>query len=304
MEGYFWRLTDRAGGRVIIALCGINRAADGTWANVALAGHPGDVLAEAIVPEASADPDGLGVGAGDALGAGPAGLRVDLGPGARLDVAIHDPVGWPRRAFGGLGPAHAVPALSQYWHPHVLGGRVTGTAVLGGETLDLAGWDVYAEKNWGRGGFPRRWWWGQAQGFARRDVCVAFAGGEVAVAPGVPALTATALVVRVGADVVRLGQPLATPVRADVVPGAWRLAGRGPRWSVAVRAHAGAADTARALPVPLPAARRTVPGAHQHLAGTLEVVVRRRGRVAFAGTSTLAGLERGDLSTHPEGRTR
>jgi hypothetical protein len=50
------------------------------------------------------------------------------------------------------------------------------------------------------------------------------------------------------------------------------------------------------LPVPLPGQRRNVPAAHQHLAGRLEVAVRRRGRLVYAGTSALAGLERGDLA--------
>ena len=27
------------------------------------------------------------------------------------------------------------------------------------------------------------WWWGQAQGFAEQDACVAFAGGEVSTGP-------------------------------------------------------------------------------------------------------------------------
>ena len=89
---------------------------------------------------------------------------------------------WPRRPFGGSGLAHVIPGLGQYWHPHVLGGRATGRAVLGDEVVDLDGADVYAEKNWGRG-FPERWWWGQAHGFERPDVCLAFAGGDVALGP-------------------------------------------------------------------------------------------------------------------------
>ena len=36
---------------------------------------------------------------------------------------------------------------------------------------------AYAEKNWG-GGFPDRWWWGQAHDFGD-DVSVAFACGPV-----------------------------------------------------------------------------------------------------------------------------
>jgi hypothetical protein len=65
-------------------------------------------------------------------------------------------------------------------------------------------------------------------------------------------------------------------------------------WQVEVTATA--ADGAEhVLPVPLPEQRRNVGAARQHLAGRLEVEVRRRGRLVYAGASALAGLERGDL---------
>ena len=76
----------------------------------------------------------------------------------------------------------------------------------------------------------------------------------------------------------------------------WALAGRGPRWSVEVEGGAPLA-AAHILPVPLPAERRSTPGALEHLAATLRLVVRRRGRVVFAGTSALAGLEHGGLES-------
>jgi hypothetical protein len=296
MEGYFWRFTDAGSGRVIVALCGVNRAGDGPWATVVLAAHPGGVLHEAAVEPAFADPDALGASAGRdgaTFSASRRALAVDLGPDARLEATLHDLHGWPHRAFGGLGVAHAIPGLSQYWHPYVLGGRAAGRAVLGGEELDLAGFEVYAEKNWGRAGFPAWWWWGQAYGFARPDVCVAFAGGEVRLGP--VRLTATALVVRLGATVVRLSHPVLTPVRADVGLEHWHLDGRGNGWEIEVRASA-PQDAAHVLPVPLPTQRRNVPGAREHLAGRLELRVRRRGREVFAGTSALAGLEHGSLA--------
>jgi hypothetical protein len=297
MEGYFWRFTHAATGRVVVALCGVNRAAGGHWATVALAGHPNHFLRQAAVMEASADPDRLGAVAAGAFSGGPRHVRVDLGGDARLDVTLHDLRGWTRRPFGGVGPAHAIPGLSQYWHPHVLGGRVEGRAVLGDDVLDLAGFDVYAEKNWGRGGFPDRWWWGQAQGFDRPDVCVAFAGGDVAFAPVHPVrLTASAIVVALGDELIRLGQPLLSPARADVAPGRWHLRARGPVWQVEVTATA-PAGAEHVLPVPLPEQRRNVPAARQHLAGRLEVELRRRGRLVYAGASALAGLERGDLAS-------
>jgi hypothetical protein len=294
MEGYYWRLTDARSGRVVVALCGVNRAGDGgRWATVALAAHPGGFLRRRAVPEAGADARRLGAWAGDGTFHGDErGVRVDLGADARLDVRLADVTGWPRRPFGGLGPAHAVPGLGQYWHPHVLGGRVEGRALLGGEELDLGGAQVYAEKNWGRGGFPSRWWWGQAQAFEREDACVSFAGGDVTLGP--VSTTATAIVVRLGDDVVRLGDPLLSPVRAEIGRESWWLLGRGPRWSVELEGDT-RGSRVHELPVPLPAERRNVAAAHQHLAARLRVVVRRRGRVVFAGDSALAGLEHGSL---------
>src|SRR5690625_6130753 len=54
-----------------------------------------------------------------------------------------------------------VPSLNQYWHPWLLGGKASGTAILGETTWEFRNADVYAEKNWGREGFPDSWWWGQ-----------------------------------------------------------------------------------------------------------------------------------------------
>ena len=293
MEGYFWRLTDAASGRVVVALCGVSRAADGVWANVALASHPHGFARNVDVERAGADPQRLGVWAGDGVfSAGRDHLRVDLGRDARLDVRLETEQGFTRRPFGGCGPAHALPGLGQYWHPHVLGGRATGQATLGEEVVELDGADVYAEKNWGRGGFPGRWWWGQAQGFARRDVCVSFAGGPVELGPA--SFSATALVVRLGSTVIRLGNPLLAPVRADVDERRWALRARGLVWSVELEGSAVPGD-AHVLEVPLPAERRSVPGALEHLGARLRMVVRRRGRVVFAGESALAGLELGGL---------
>jgi hypothetical protein len=294
MEGYFWRFSDPRSGRVVVALCGVNRTEDASWATVALAGHPGGFMRSADVRPAEANLTRLGVWAGDrAFRADVDRVRVDLGPDARLDVRICDPRPWPRRAFGGLGAAQAVPGLGQYWHPHLLGGRASGTAIIGDTQLDLEGFHVYAEKNWGAGGFPGRWWWGQAHGFQRPEACVAFAGGDVRVGP--LTLQATALVVRFGDAVVRLGQPLSSPVTAETGEGRWQLRGRNARWSVAVDATAAPGD-AHVLPVPLPEVGYSVPAARENLAGVLRVTVRRRGRVVFADESRLAGLEYGGVA--------
>src|SRR4051812_3258517 len=76
MEGYFWRFTDAAAGRVVVALCGVSRARGGPWATVALAGHPGGFLRHAETSTASADLQRLGVRAGDAFVAAPGRVRV------------------------------------------------------------------------------------------------------------------------------------------------------------------------------------------------------------------------------------
>ena len=276
MEGYYWRIVDLARGRVVMVLCGVCAGPQGRWAAVALARHPERLLRTAIVPQASADGRGLGVSAGAVLVGDDERLRVDLGDGARLDVRFADRVGWPHRAFGALGPAHVVPGLAQYWHPHLLGARVEGSG--------LEGALGYAEKNWGPA-FAPHWWWGHA--FFAPDVSAAFAGGPLrllghAVAP-------TAVVVRLGARVLRLAPPLAH-VRA--VGGGWHVQARSPRWMVELEGEA-APHELYALPVPVPGVRSTEPRSRQALAGRLTLAVRRGRRTVFTGESLLAGLERG-----------
>lgn len=308
MEGYFWRFTQPDEGRVIIALIGVNRAADGSWSTLGLASYD---LAGSTRPGGSslvtvAHPEGEAGGtrrnrpgprlharAGSAFVGDDDRLVVDLGPEARLDLTIHEPVHWPRAAFGGSGPFHAVPALNQYWHPWLLGGRAEGVAVVGGERWEIRGAQAYGEKNWGREGFPESWWWGQAQGFAEPGACVAFAGGQVTAGP--LRTEVTALVVRLpDGQVVRLGNPGTSPVRARVSDDRWSLRGRSLRWEIEVEGRA-PLEQAHVLPVPLPSERRNTAGALEHLAGTMEVRVRRRGRTVWEGASSLAALEHGGL---------
>src|SRR4051812_38394465 len=298
MEGYFWRITHASAGVVVVVLAAVNRDAEGgTWGMTALAVHPGGFVRSATADRVRAARRGIGLhfedGAGRAVLAADDGrLRVDLGADAAVEVAFEDRVGWPaRRAFGGIGPAQALPGLSQYWHPHLLGARVRGAARAGAAELDLDGATAYAEKNWGAGGHPPAWWWGQAHGFEREDACVAFAGGRAALGPlRLPA--ATAVVVALGGEVLRLVSPL-VPLRVDVDDRGWRLRGRTARHRVEVEGHAGGTEP-HVLPVPVPAER----GRHEeqsamHLAGTLHVRVRRGARTVFEGASALAGLERG-----------
>jgi hypothetical protein len=293
MEGWFWRFTQPGSGAVVVVLAGVNRAADGrAWGTVGLAAHPGGFSRAALVETASVD-DGGTIAIGGALAADRRCVRLDLGADARLEVELAAPVAWPRRAFGGLGAAHAVPGLSQYWHPWLLHARVRGFAIAGGVRIDLDGAVAYAEKNWSNGGFPEAWWWGQAHGFeGDEDACVAFAGGRAGIGP--LRMVATALVVRAGGEMVRLVRPL-QPLRVAVDGSGWRFAGRTPGGvSVEVEAHANGTAPHR-LPIPLPAERRhREDAATQHLAGELRVRLRRRGRTVFEGTSRLAGLERGN----------
>ncbi len=294
LEGYFWRFSHAESGRVVVALCGVCREPGaGSWATVAIAGHPGGFQAEADVPVAGADTDRLSVWAGlsgAVFRADADRVSVKLGADARLEVRLGARSEWARPFLGGVGAAHLVPGLGQYWHPYLFDAEVSGVAVLGEETVSLDGWAVYAERNWGGGGFPPRWWWGQSQGFERRDVCVAFAGGDVAVGPG--QMQASSVVVALGERVLRLGNPLLAPVHVEADGARWRLHGRGPRWSVELEGEAVLQDAHR-LPVPLPSERRSVPGALEHLAARVRLVVRRRGRVAYVGESALGGLEIG-----------
>lgn len=293
MEGYFWRFTQPESGRVVIALCGINRAPDGNWATLGLAAHPGGFLRTEVHPEGTAHPSRLGALAGTSFSGGADRVQVDLGHDAQLDVRITPTLPWPRRRFGGSSVFQSVPALNQYWHPWLLGGRAEGRAVLGDEVWELDGAQVYGEKNWGRGGFPDSWWWGQAQGFEDPSACVAFAGGEIHTGP--LRTTVTPVVVALpGGRVIRLGNPVVSPIRAHVTDESWSLRGGNRRWNVEIEGKA-PIGRAHVLPVPLPAERRNVAGSIEHLAGTLRVTVRECGIVVWEDESALAALEHGGL---------
>ena len=293
MEGYFWRITQPETGRVVVALIGVNDdRAGGHWATVGLAGHPGGFLKAAALDGATADLDGLGARTTDGrFVANGHSVRVDLGGAAKLELDVDDQVLWPRRRLGASSWFHSIPALNQYWHPHLLDGVARGHAVINGEEWDLDGARVYAEKNWGRGGFPAEWWWGQAQGFEDADACVCFAGGRVETGP--LGVEVTALVVRAGGKFLRLGDPLLSPVKAEVTDEEWVLTGRSPRYRVEVHGTA-QIGAAHVLPVPLPKERRNIAAALEHLGGTMTVTVTERGKgVVWRGHSELAGLEHG-----------
>jgi hypothetical protein len=262
MQGTFWRFTDAPGGRVVIVLHGRCRAPDGLWSVVAIAAHPGGFVDWAIG-------DGL-------ISAEPDGVRVRL-PRSSLEATWDAARPWPRRMFGGIGPAQVVPGLPQYWHPHLLSGHADVT--FGGERFPAT---IYAERNWGDD-FPADWWWGQA---SLTDATVAFAGGRVL------GRAPTAAVVMVGDRLTQVLPPFGRVV-TSTAPGHWRVRGG----SVEIEAEADPA-AAHILPVPIPAERRVEMRSHQHLAGRLSVVVTRRGGVRYRGESSLAGLERGYPAAH------
>jgi tocopherol cyclase len=309
MEGYFWRITTPS--RVVVALIGVNRGPRGPWSTVGVAtssqwagssgtgssrsgnGFLPGRLVTAALEDARADATGLGAHSGEAFHGTDRLLRIDL-PGAHLEAAIEPDLRWPHRLWGGSSVFHTVPALNQYWHPWLLGGRATGRVRVDEDEFDFTDAQVYGEKNWGRGGFPEAWWWGQAQGFADEGACVAFAGGQVSVGP--LHAEVTGLVVRLpDGRVVRLGDPVVSPVSATVAADRWQLRGRSARWRIGVDAHAPVGGS-HVLPVPLPMEHRNTPGALEHLTGELRVVVREWGRVVWRGHSIVAGLERGGLA--------
>ncbi len=289
MEGYFWRITDVDQERVVVVLCGVNRHADGDWATVALATEPGGFVKSAVLSNAHASTDQFLVEAGNGeFLATATGLRLDLGQGARASLDFTETFAWPR-PLGGGGIFSAVPFLSQYWQPHVLDGLATGHVSTGDGTWTIAESQVYAEKNWGSG-FPLRWWWGQAHGFERRDVCVAFGGGLLTAGP--VSRSVSGVVVRIGDEVIRLTPPFAR-VHCETDGHTWEVDAKGHGYRVTIR---GADQRApHALPVPLPAQRRNVETDFQHLAGTMTLTV--SGRTKFHGTSHLAGLE---IGSRPE----
>ena len=259
-EGWYWRFSDPVSGRVVIALCGGMR----TWALGALAAHPGYLVEQAVAG-----------GVAEVM-TGPAAVRAGA---SRVEVELRDAVPWPRRALGALGPAHLLPWMPQYWQPLVLRATAHGEAVVRGERIAIDGWHAYHEKNWGPS-FAGDWWWGQAHLGEEADV--AFAGGRL-----LGPLAATAVVVRVGEEVIALAPPAL--VRTSMGEGTWSVRGRSVRHSVEIEAEGG-----RPHVLPVPAGDRVVePRSHQILAGRLALTVRRGRRTLLRAETGLAGLERG-----------
>ena len=288
MEGWFWRVSDQASGRSLIALCSINRHDGGDWSTTAVAVHPGLTVNAAALSSARAQESPFCVTAGDEADRFTVDtdrVRFELGD-LKLSMEFTDQVRWPK-AFGGGGIFSAIPFLNQYWHPYYLGGRASGTVEYGGQNWTFDGAKLYAERNWGAG-FPLRWWWGQAHDFGDDDVCVAFSGGLLSLGP--IARDVNGIVVRIGSKVIRMTPPVL--VRSRVGDNQWFLRGRSPRYEIVLEGD-GRHLPPHVLPVPLPAERRNIDTDFEHLGGRLRCTVRERGRLLFDGTSELAGLEVG-----------
>ena len=288
MEGWFWRVSDEASGRALVALCCVNRHAAGDWSTSAVAVHPGLVVQSGALPGARAVQTPFSVRAGDsANGFTVTAERVQFSLGdIRLDMTLHDQVTWPK-AFGGGGVFSAIPFLNQYWHPYYLGGKASGTVEYGSERWSFDGAKLYAERNWGAG-FPLRWWWGQAHDFGSDDVCVAFSGGLLSLGP--IARDVNGIVVRIGDKVIRMTPPVL--VRSEIGDNHWLLRGRSLRYEIELEGD-GTHLPPHVLPVPLPEQRRNIDSDFEHLGGRLRCTVRESGRLLFDGTSELAGLEVG-----------
>ncbi|MEI7519110.1 MAG: tocopherol cyclase family protein [Mycobacteriaceae bacterium] len=288
MEGWFWRVTDEAAGRALIALCSVNRQPTGDWSTAAVGVHPGLVVRSGALGNARALQSPFSVSAGDDSGnftVSTDRVRFELGD-LRLNMEITDRFAWPK-AFGGGGVFSAIPFLNQYWHPYCLGGRASGTVEYGDQSWTFDGAKVYAERNWGKG-FPLRWWWGQAHDFGGDDVCVAFSGGLLSLGP--IARDVNGIVVRVGKKVIRMTPPVL--VRSEVGDNQWLIRGKSRRYEIELVGD-GRHLPPHVLPVPLPAQRRNIDTDFEHLGGRLHCTVRESGRLLFEGTSELAALEVG-----------
>lgn len=298
LESYCWRIVDAARRRTLLVAA--TRCRDGAgrpWTSVVLSvlgPRGGRTVLEHSGDGGDLDPGGLGVRLDDRLAADPDGIRIDLGPRGALDVAFADRRDWPRRSLGGLGLGSVVPGLSQYWHPHLLGARVTGTLRLGRDEHRLDGATAYGEKNWGRGGTPPAWWWGQAA--FDQDAMLAFAGGVLRAGPaGVPA---TALVVRAGRELAAFSPPWLVSLERET--DVWRLRARSPTWSATV--ESAASGEPFHLPVPVPGTRELRALSHQYQDGRLAVRLRRGRRTVLHAETDLAALERGGLEAQPRVR--
>ena len=270
-EGYYWRLTDSrpAAWRSCCAACAAMRRGRGRSWRYASDG----VVRSRIEPLAEVSFGGLGVRAGATLSASAERLRVDLGPTRGSSCASRNG-GVAAGPFGGIGPAQIVPGLPQYWHPHLLGGRVVGSGLgrrdrLRGEELGAA--------------LHRALVVGPGAGVRGADACVAFAGGRVL--GGAP----TSVVVRVEDRRAALAPPFAALTTAVGAAG-WRVRARSPRWTVEL--EGAAAGSPAVLPVPVPGSGVSRTARSSTWRGRCACACGAGGGLWWRGASRVAGLER------------
>ena len=290
MEGWFWRLTDRATGRAVVALCSCNRHDAGDWSTAAIVLEPGAVVRQAAIGNAVADPRRFTVRAqeqGNHLDANRGGVTLTIDD-VTVDLRVDNTRPWPK-AFGGGGVFSSIPFLNQYWHAYCLGGRASATVTGPGVDWRFDDARLYCERNWGAG-FPQRWWWGEAHDFGDDDVCVAFSGGLLELGPVKQEVTG--VVVRIGVRVLRITPPALTSYHFDRDTWHWHITARTVRFAIELDGHG--VGEPPVLPVPIPHERRNVDTDYEFLDGTLRCTVREWGRVIYDGTSSLAGLEIGD----------
>ncbi|MEU2723758.1 tocopherol cyclase family protein [Streptomyces smyrnaeus] len=291
MEGYLWRFTDTARSRVLLVACGVNHRPGRPWGTVVVAASPLSLVRSTTLDGARADSDRFAVHATPALTFAQNRLRVCLAD-VNLEVSVLPPAR-RRTVLPAASVFSLVPGLNHYWHPYLFDGRVEGAARLGDEHWDLTGCQVYAEKSWGRG-FPPAWWWGQAHGFDRPDVRVAFAGGLLG--RGRATVPVGGLVLGLGDRRIELFPPAAI-VRGGARADRWWLTAAGPRYRVRLTGE-GAGGPPLRLPIPT-----LIPHhlgfSEQHLAGEIRLEIDRAGRPLYAGTSRLAGLETGPAPRSP-----
>ena len=135
MEGWFWRLSDPATGRVAGARCAASTGIPaGDWSTAAIARAPGAASSARRRSRRSAPtPTGSACEAetdGYALAAERDRLRMVIDDCA-IDATFHDGVPTGPRRSAAAGSSPPMPFLNQYWHPYRLGGRAAGTVTVG-----------------------------------------------------------------------------------------------------------------------------------------------------------------------------
>jgi tocopherol cyclase len=290
MEGYLWRFTNPADASVVLVACGINYHPHQTWGSVVVATNRDETVRSASIDNAVADHSHYALDARPYLDFRDNKLTVQVDDAA-MQVQLTPRQRQTRQALP-FGLPSVIPGLNHYWFPHLFDANVFGTARIGERTWDLSGWQAYSEKSWGKG-FPPAWWWGQAHGFDRGDLTIAFAGGLLG--RGKRTVRFNALVFNTGSGLVRLIPPAAV-VRGGVRNGAWAIEARSVRYRVRLTGEAADSPTCR-LPVPALQPHHFNYTTH-HLTGKMRLEIIRDGRLLYTGCSAVASLETGGaLST-------